>query len=152
MQRQQWAALILVYHRHKNIYRLHLSAETLTNELFQNATIRRSLKLETLREIVDFMVTQQQAEYTSRKKEEVLLYWRRPEEWAQLLASYIAETGRNGSVLTLYELTEADESVSSPVHGMDKTMLRKVVEVMAKKGKAVVMKGSDGEEQGIKFL
>lgn len=120
-------------------------------DLFTNSTINRSLKLDTLREIVDFMVLQNEAEYLSKKREEALIYWRRPEEWAAALSGYIGETGQNGSVLTIYELTEAEEAMNTEIYKMDKTMLRKVVDVLAKKGRAAIMKGSDGEEQGIKF-
>lgn len=38
----------------------------------------------------------------------VFLYWRKPEEWAALVETYVEETGQKGSVLTVYELTEGE--------------------------------------------
>lgn len=150
-QKQQWAAIILAYYRANRQYHLLLTTDSLGSELFTNKAINRTLKLETLREIVEVMVVQGQAEYLSKKRDEVLIYWRRPEDWALILGKYIDSTGQNNSVLTLYELTEAEEAQGSEFWEMDKSMLRKVIEVMSKKGKAVIMKGSDGEEQGVKF-
>lgn len=151
-QLQQWSAIILVYYKFYRKYRMSLTPETLSSDLFTNKSINRSLKLETLREIVEHMVLEGHAEYTSKKKDEALIYWRRPDEWSQLLSRHIENTGQNNSVLTIYELTEADEAKDSEFWQMDKSMLRKVVDVLAKKGKAAIMKGPDGEEQGIKFL
>lgn len=38
----------------------------------------------------------------------VFLYWRKPEEWAELVENYVEESGQKGSVLTVYELVEGD--------------------------------------------
>ncbi|CCG82159.1 Vacuolar protein-sorting-associated protein 25 [Taphrina deformans PYCC 5710] len=151
-QRQQWAAIILEYYRHNKLFQLSLNAETINSALFTNRSIKRSLKLDTLMEIIEHMVAQNQAEWLTKKKGDVLIYWRRPEDWAQALIKYVEDTGQNGSILTMYELTEAEEAERSEFYKMDKVMLRKVVDVLSKRGKAVIMKGSDGEEQGIKFL
>lgn len=151
-QKQQWAVLILAYFRHNRRYRIRLTQETLTDPLFTNSSISRSLKLDTLREIIEFMASQSQAEYLSKKHDEALIYWRSPEDWAQLLHRQIDATGQSNAVMTVYELTEADEAQKTEFWQMDKVMLKKVVEVLAKKGKAAIMKGSDGEEQGVKFF
>lgn len=50
-----------------------------------------------------------------------LLYWRKPEEWGQLIYDWVStlvswaelicqvvETGSTGSIMTLYEITEGD--------------------------------------------
>lgn len=152
-QKQQWAVIILAYFKHNRRFRMRLNHETLSDSLFTNVTISRSLKLDTLREIVEFMVSQGQAEWVSKKqRDEVLVYWRSRDDWAQLLSKHIDSTGQSNVILTVYELTEADEARNTEFWQMDKVMLKKVVEVLAKKGKAIIMQGSDGEEQGIKFF
>lgn len=98
------------------------------------------------------MVQQGSAIYTSKAKNEAYIYWRRPEEWATLLQKYIEETGQNGSVLTVYELTQEDRVQDQEFYGLDPAVLRSAIQVLAKKGKAQMMKGSDGEEMGIKFF
>ena len=36
------------------------------------------------------------------------IYWRRPEEWAEVILNWIEETGQKGSVVTLYEITQGE--------------------------------------------
>ena len=36
------------------------------------------------------------------------VYWRRPEEWANVIENWVDETGQKGTVLTLYEIAEGD--------------------------------------------
>jgi ESCRT-II complex subunit VPS25 len=56
------------------------------------------------------MHTDGRVEYVGGKTtgDVVFLYWRKPEEWAELVENYVEETGQKGSVLTVYELVEGD--------------------------------------------
>lgn len=36
------------------------------------------------------------------------IYWRTPEEWAEMVEAWVEETAQKNSVLTLYELTEGE--------------------------------------------
>ncbi|ORY85701.1 ESCRT-II complex subunit-domain-containing protein, partial [Protomyces lactucae-debilis] len=149
-QRASWIALILFYYKAKRLHQLPITEETLDNELFHNQAIGRRLKLETLREIIEEMVQQGSAIYTSKAKTGAYIYWRRPEEWAARLQKYIEDTGQTGSVLTVYELTQEDRVADQDFYQLDPAILRSAIQVLAKKGKAQMMKGSDGEEVGIK--
>ncbi len=164
-QRSGWIALILSYCRHHRIYRLDLGADLLANDLFTNPTLHRSLKIETLREILDALAKEGSGEWITvkgKKQGACLIYWRRPEEWATSLTRYIEETGQNTSVLTLHELTHSSTSAAvstglggsdqGEFEGMDGAMMRKVIEVLVKKGSCGLMKGPDGEDLGVKFF
>jgi ESCRT-II complex subunit VPS25 len=37
-----------------------------------------------------------------------MVYWRRPEEWAEMIYTWIVNTGQNRSIMTFFELTEGD--------------------------------------------
>ena len=64
-----------------------------------------------LNEILDCLVAQGNAEYTSKTKEQITLFWRKVDAWAKLIYNYAESTGQsNGSILTLYDLQEADET------------------------------------------
>ena len=47
-------------------------------------------------------------EWIGNAKEACWVYWRRPEEWATVLAEWVEETGQRNTVLTLYELTQSE--------------------------------------------
>ena len=40
------------------------------------------------------------------------IYWRRPEEWAEVIMDWIDSTGQKGSVVTIYELTQGETTAS----------------------------------------
>ena len=55
------------------------------------------------------MVESGQAEWIGKgSRVEALLYWLKPEEWANMIANWIDDTGQKNAVLTLYELSEGD--------------------------------------------
>lgn len=98
--------------------------------LFYNRTIRRRLDLPAIQRVIDWMAAPaptpgrststsggggvstgggRRAEWVEGSGKMVaIVWWRRPEEWAELVARYVDETGQRGSVLTLYELAEGE--------------------------------------------
>lgn len=46
----------------------------------------------------------------NNKKRTALIYWRRPQEWAQMIYEFVDRIGGIGSIYTVYDLTEGDES------------------------------------------
>lgn len=39
------------------------------------------------------------------------VYWHRPEEWADVIAGWVEDTGQKNTVLTLYELVNGEMTV-----------------------------------------
>ncbi|TPR11500.1 Iron only hydrogenase large subunit, C-terminal domain family protein [Aspergillus niger] len=77
------------------------------------------------------------------------IWWKRPEEWAGLIADWVENTGQKNVVLTVYELLEGEATMSqgrlsgfAPNHWS--------LNVLVKRGKAQVF-GSEGQE-GVKFF
>lgn len=115
-QLRTWTALVLAYTRHHRLFRLRLS-EAAESELFFNRRLERRLQMPDIRELMDVMVKDGRAEYVATSsaaasadggQDVVLMYWKKPEEWAALVESYVEETAQKGSVLTVYELSEGD--------------------------------------------
>lgn len=104
------------------------------------------------------------------KKEDVWIWWLRPEEWASKILEWVEGTAQKGSVLTLYELVEGEESRGQGeskiiidggardsltfgcivFHGLDNEVLHKALNILVKKGKAQMFGNEDA--QGIKFF
>jgi ESCRT-II complex subunit VPS25 len=78
------------------------------------------------------------------------IYWRQPSEWASVIEEWVERTGQKGVVLTLYEIAESDATRREEFWGMEERLLRKVVEVSSRRGRAQVF-GSEGAE-GVKFF
>lgn len=108
-QLTKWAALILAYTRYHRLFKLQLSAAA-ESDLFYNRALDRRLSLADMREVFDFMRKEGRAEYVGGGSagDVVFVYWRKPEEWAGVVESFVEETGQKGSVLTVYELVEGE--------------------------------------------
>lgn len=78
------------------------------------------------------------------------IFWRRPEEWADLVLRWVEEMGQRGVVLTMWELGEGDGTRGWDFHGMDEVLLQRSVQVLVKRGRAQVF-GESGSE-GVKFF
>lgn len=38
----------------------------------------------------------------------IIVFWKKPEEWSELIYNWVVNTGQNRSIMTFFELTEGD--------------------------------------------
>ncbi|KAH2306036.1 hypothetical protein KXV64_008916 [Aspergillus fumigatus] len=156
-QLQKWSSLIQSWCRHHRIYRLSL-IEAIESPLFHNATLRKRLSLSEARAVLDWMAKPEEEGGGGRRAEWIdggsksvaWIWWRRPEEWAGIVADWVEATGQKNVVLTVYELLEGEATMSQEWHGMDADVMLKSLNILVKRGKAQVF-GSEGQE-GVKFF
>ncbi|KAK0765189.1 hypothetical protein N5P37_002667 [Trichoderma harzianum] len=162
-QLTKWSALILAYARHHRLFRITISAAA-ESDLFFNRGIDRRLSPPDIREVLDFMRKDGRAEFlrpdgaadaasaaaAAAGGDVVFLYWRKPEEWAALVEAFVEETAQKGSVLTVYELTEGENTRGTEFHGMDNQVLMKALNILVKRGKAQIFGSEDS--LGVKFF
>ncbi|KAL6806634.1 ESCRT-II complex subunit domain-containing protein [Trichoderma sp. SZMC 28013] len=167
-QLTKWSALILAYARHHRLFRITISAAA-DSDLFFNRAIDRRLAPPDIREVLDFMRKDGRAEFLrpgasnggaadassssasdAAGGDVVFLYWRKPAEWAALVEAFVEETAQKGSVLTVYELTEGENTRGTEFHGMDNQVLMKALNILVKRGKAQIFGSEDS--LGVKFF
>ncbi|GAP91240.1 putative vacuolar protein-sorting-associated protein [Rosellinia necatrix] len=78
------------------------------------------------------------------------IYWRTPDEWAALLEAWVDETAQKGTVLTLYELSQGEETIGTEFHGLELDLLQKALQVLVKRNKAQIFGQED--QLGVKFF
>ncbi|PSR75735.1 hypothetical protein PHLCEN_2v8919 [Hermanssonia centrifuga] len=78
----------------------------------------------------------------------VLLLWRLPEEWAEVLYQWADSTGQLKTIMTFYEIIEPP--VPSPLSGIHIALLRQAIGILTKTGRAQTIAVADGE--GVRFL
>lgn len=107
-QLTSWSALILAYCRHHRLFKLALS-DALNWDLFHSSALSRRLSLKDAREVIDFMRTEEdgRAEWVG-KSDVCWVWWRKPEEWAEMVERWVDDTAQKQTVLTLYELTAGE--------------------------------------------
>ncbi|KAK5137427.1 hypothetical protein LTR08_009005 [Meristemomyces frigidus] len=150
-----WSALITSYCAHHRLFRLALSAPPA--DLFAHAPLGRALKPADVRAVLDHMAQPAhgpRVEWIAANKGEpsstCWVYWKSLAEWADAVYAWVDATGQKGSVLTVYELREGDAVSGAAWRDMDEALLRKVLGVLVKRGKAQVF-GVE-ESSGVKFF
>ncbi|GAB7325375.1 hypothetical protein MBLNU13_g09413t1 [Cladosporium sp. NU13] len=151
-----WSQLILAYAAHNRLYRLSISSPP--PALFANPAIHRALSEPDIRAVLDHMAQPAngvRVEWISsasrgERSASCWVFWRSLAEWADMIYGWVDETGQKGSVLTVYELREGEAVGAKEWVGMEEEMLRKVLGVLVKKGRAQVF-GQD-EGAGVKFF
>ena len=91
-------------------------------------------------------------ELRDEEKVSAWVWWRRPEEWADIVAAWVDGTGQKGSVLTIYELRESDAVQDQEWVAMEEDMFRRCLDILVKKGRAQVFEGQGGDGAGVKFF
>ena len=81
-----------------------------------------------------------------------MVYWLRIPDCATMISEWVDNTGQNGSVLTLYELVNSDAVQSQEFSGLPPAILKQAVDVLVSRGKAVVMRDSNGLVAGLKIM
>jgi len=162
-QLTSWSVLIQHYCRHHRLFSLSL-IDALSSPLFTNSKLNRRLSLRDARAVIDYMASKEgdgRAEWiasTPNKKHNTdeegggrfWVYWRKPDEWANLIEGWVDATGQKGVVLTLYEIAESDATRAQEFHGMEPELLARCLGVSVKRGRAQVF-GAEGGE-GVKFF
>ncbi|KHJ33688.1 putative vacuolar protein-sorting-associated protein [Erysiphe necator] len=162
-QLQKWTMFILSYARHHRLFKLSLS-DSLDSELFNHKKLGKRLSREDATEVIEFMRKQGRAEWINSGSSKgnsssesagansgvFWVWWKNVEEWGEAIADWVDETGQKNMVLTLYELTEGESSLSQEFHGLHSEILQKALAKLVKRGKAQVFGQED--QQGVKFF
>ncbi|BGP53115.1 hypothetical protein JCM8202_004198 [Rhodotorula sphaerocarpa] len=157
-QLAQWQLLVLAWARYNKAWQIDISEQTCAAPPFANPQIKRQLNLATLRLVLDALVSSSSAEYDAkpakgRPATSAWIYWKRPDEWATVLYDWVKETGQTNSIMTFYELTEGGDLVhTTEFYRMPIPLLRKVLDILIRQGKAQVLKGVGEEGDGVKFV
>ncbi|ORY20836.1 ESCRT-II complex subunit-domain-containing protein [Naematelia encephala] len=152
-QIQLWTALILSWAQHDRIWEINVDAADGGGEVFWNRTISRRLLPASIRAVLGQMVKDGQAVPEPAKQTSTyLLYWRRPEEWGNLIYDWISDNGMTNTILTFYEITDGDLSHTTEFREMPPNILRRALDTLIKKGKAQILSGLGEAGEGVRFL
>lgn len=141
-------------------------------ELFNNSRINRRLDDSGLRAVFDYLEQQKHVEWKDKGKRRCNVYWRRPDEWGQLLHEWASANGLLNTVVTLYDLTQGEDTANEcgfeieigvlgagdktvgdglAFHGLDRDVLLKAIQSLDDQKRAVLV-DYNGELSGVKFL
>jgi len=153
VQIQHWTRLILSYARHRRLFTLRIEDCEATgsdwDEILRNDRINRKVLPQHMTALMASMVAQNVAAYEPPKQtRSILLYWRLPEEWAEVLHDWVTETGQLNTILTFFEISSPPRE--TPLMGIPVTLLRKAVAILGKTGRGQIIEGVEGG--GVRFF
>ncbi|CCH42087.1 Vacuolar protein-sorting-associated protein 25 [Wickerhamomyces ciferrii] len=121
--------------------------------IFVNNKIQRRLEPQVINEIFQQMVKNNDAFYITKKDQSsVFINFYRPEDWASMILEWIESTGQNGTVLTMYEISQGDLSLNKEFHGIHPVILETALNVLVKRSRAQLLKDEDGKIAGVKIV
>lgn len=107
-QTQLWCDLICSYCRTKRLFWLDVS-EAQESNLFNNPAIDRRLSTDDIRYFLGQLVARGDGRWDPDRKR-CLILWRKPSDWGQLIYNWVDATGRNGELLTVYEMRKGTDT------------------------------------------
>lgn len=149
-QLKAWTRLVLDYCQFNKIYAINLE-EVSNSDLFNNRRLNRRLDRSGIRIVFECLEQQKYIEWGDKAKTSCHIYWRRPEDWGQLIYDWANSIGLLNSVVTFYEITKGEDTAQESFYGLDKDVLLKSLQSLEDKGKAVLIE-IDGEKGGVKFI
>ncbi|KAI0288449.1 ESCRT-II complex vps25 subunit [Russula brevipes] len=148
---EHWTRLLLTYARHQHLFILRAGSSVSSisssgsewDEVLRNPRINRGFIHLHLPVFPNLALYEPPTQTRA-----ALLYWRLPEEWAEVLHEWATRTGQLNTILTFYEIS--DPPVLSPLSGIPESLLRSAIAILAKGGRAQLISISDGD--GVRFF
>ncbi|KAI6178051.1 ESCRT-II complex subunit VPS25 [Aphelenchoides besseyi] len=121
-QLEAWGRLVIDYCQFHKIFIVDLN-EYLRSELFYNQKLNRKLDEKAIKEVFEFLEKKKHVEWTDNAKNRCHIYWRRPDEWAELLYDWARANGLQNAVLTLHEITQDESNRNESFYNLDREVL-----------------------------
>mmetsp|Transcript_11111 Transcript_11111/g.19014 ORF Transcript_11111/g.19014 Transcript_11111/m.19014 type:complete len:186 (+) Transcript_11111:130-687(+) len=145
-----WCDLIREYCRHHGIFWLDV-AEAANSPLFVNQSINRRMKGDDIVYFLGQLVNRGDGMWDASKSR-CLVFWRRPEEWGDIVYQWVEATGRNNTIMTIYELRQSDDVKGQSFYNLDLDLMMLALNALERSGKAAVFEGAKSDNLGVKFL
>ena len=98
----------------------------------------------------DATLLQQRSQVDGGSKNVALIFWKMPQDWAEMIAEWVEETGQKNTVLTVYELLEGEATKDQEFHGMDTEIMNLSLKHLVQRGRAQIF--GDEDQRGVKFF
>ncbi|XP_033227980.1 vacuolar protein-sorting-associated protein 25 [Belonocnema kinseyi] len=148
-QLSAWKNLVLEYYRVTKQAIVDIR-EVQSSALFNNTSINRKLPSEVVLIILEELAKSGNASPLDKSKQRWLVYSHTLEEWGEIVYNWAQENGFVGSVCTLFELTQGEDTVNQEFYGLDTEVLIRSLRTLESSKKAELIMFD--EHQGVKFF
>ncbi|XP_063991069.1 vacuolar protein-sorting-associated protein 25 [Diachasmimorpha longicaudata] len=148
-QLSAWTSLVLDYYKATKQSVLDVR-EIHSTRLFNNSEIKRKLSVDAVQLILENLSKSGNASPLDKSKQRWLVHWHTLDEWGEIIYNWAQENGFVGSVCTLFELTQGDNTVDQEFYGLDNEVVTRALKTLESQGKAELIFFDDN--QGVKFF
>lgn len=148
-QLSAWKSLVLDYCRLTKQALVDVR-EAHASPLFNNSAINRKLSPDFVTVILEELAKSGNAAALDKSKQRWLVYWHTLDEWGEIIYSWAQDNGMIGSVCTLFELTQGEDTVDQDFYGLDQEVLIRSLRTLEAAKKAELIMFDDN--QGVKFF
>ncbi|CAR29819.1 ZYRO0G17732p [Zygosaccharomyces rouxii] len=165
IRRQQissWMDLILQYAKSHNAWCMSAEgsivtegSESVQESIFVNNEIERSVPQVFINEIWSTMCQEGKAIGTDKGKKESPTYyilWRTVDSWASLILQWFESAGKLQQVVTIYELSQGDESIGWEFHGMPEPLTADCLKPLCHRHRATIVNDEYGKPVAVKVV
>ncbi|WOO77150.1 Vacuolar protein-sorting-associated protein 25 [Vanrija pseudolonga] len=147
-----WSEIVLGWARHDRVFAVNADSPD-AGDVFVNKAINRKLLPPALKQVLAHMAKEgHAAPEPPRQAATYLIFWRKPEEWGQIIYDWVSDNGMTGTILTFYDLTDGDLAETTEFRGLPDTLLRRSLDTLVKRGKAQLLRGEGESGDGVRFL
>lgn len=132
----EWAKVLFDYARFAVLHIIYIR-ELNSQKPFFNFTKREQY----VREIAEELISQNQAEWLSKEKKQLRIYWKTLESWSDEIYKWCYDNGKLEPIM-IYELREATHEDFSSLPLED---LEEIFKILAKNRKAIILKLENGQ-------
>eukprot|EP00163_Fabomonas_tropica_P012266 TRINITY_DN2351_c0_g1_i1.p1 TRINITY_DN2351_c0_g1~~TRINITY_DN2351_c0_g1_i1.p1 ORF type:complete len:225 (-),score=47.81 TRINITY_DN2351_c0_g1_i1:772-1446(-) len=151
-QVELWSSLVISYCRFHNLFTLDLQ-EAANTPLFHNERIDRRLQLADARVLLTAGIVEQGlGVWCDEDRTRLRVYWRTPSEWAKMIYTWAEDRGLIGTVCTVFEVLQGEESEGQAFHAMDRDVFNDAIAELCDNEQAQMLWGNTSAEDGVKFL
>ncbi|MFW9818206.1 MAG: hypothetical protein ACFFE5_01255 [Candidatus Thorarchaeota archaeon] len=133
----EWAKVLFDYARFAVLHIIYIR-EVSSEKPFLNFTKREDY----VKEIAEELISQNQAEWLSKEKDKLRVYWKTLEAWSDEIYNWCYENGKIEPVM-IYELREATQEDFSSLPLED---LEEIFKILAKNRKVIILKLENGQK------
>ncbi|CCH61802.1 hypothetical protein TBLA_0F02630 [Henningerozyma blattae CBS 6284] len=123
--------------------------------IFKNNDIQRAVPQSFMEEIWKKLVSDGKAISTDIKTKNsrtFYIFWKNVDSWASLILQWFETTTKLNQVVTVYELTQGDESIGWEFYGMPEPMMIHCLKPLLARNRATLMKDEMGKVVAIKVV
>ncbi|EER05451.1 Vacuolar protein sorting protein, putative [Perkinsus marinus ATCC 50983] len=135
-----------------NIHSGQQEEEQQERRVFGNEHIHRQLDIEGIRAVLNDLVLTDNGRWCDASQTRFMVLWHTPAEWSQIIYDWVINTGKLGSVETVFSIHSGEDAIGTEFYGLPPEVIMLALDKLDLSGKCEIFKGNTTDATGVKFF